>query len=245
MRLFSLILCLLTFNVFARDIILSDSNTVSLRGPVTDASIADVISELNTLSKIGNEKDPIYLILNTPGGSVMAGIQLMDYMNTLRRPVHSVANFAASMGFQILQSSPVRYITKYGTIMSHRIAGGVKGQFPQEVNSRLKHISDLGEVLDKQAVKRTKGKHTLKSYMELIRDEYWAVGDNSIKDGFVDEVATLKCDTTLDGTVTKLVQVFIFVAEVEFSKCPIVSVVKVKNKEQEKDTLRFLSMENL
>jgi ATP-dependent Clp protease protease subunit len=243
MRLFlAMLLLLLSTNTLAKDITLNDQNTVVLRGPVTSQSVGDVMSELSALSKVGDSKDPIYLILNTPGGSVTAGIQLIEYMNTLRRPVHSVVQgMAASMGFQILQNSNIRYVTKYGTVMSHQASiGGVQGNLPGQVNSRLKSINDLVRVLDEQAVARTKGKHTLKSYQELIRDEYYAVGKSAVEDGFADEVVSLKCDESLDGTVTKNVQVFIFSVEVEFSKCPLITTAKVKNKEREEDTLRYL-----
>jgi hypothetical protein len=125
--------------------------------------------------------------------------------------------------------------------MSHQASiGGVQGNLPGQVNSRLKSINDLVRVLDEQAVARTKGKHTLKSYQELIRDEYYAVGKSAVEDGFADEVVSLKCDESLDGTVTKNVQVFIFSVEVEFSKCPLITTAKVKNKEREEDTLRYL-----
>lgn len=241
MKLFLVLLVLLSSNALAKNITLTDTNTVVLRGPVTSQSVSEVMEELASLSKVGNEKDPIYLILETPGGSVMAGIKLIEYVNTLKRPVHSVAIFAASMGFQILQSSPVRYITKFGTIMSHQASGGVEGNFPGQVKSRTNHLNDLMEVLDKQTVSRTKGKHTLKSYQELIRDEYYGVGEGAIKNSFADEIATLKCDETLDGTVAKTIQVFIFRVEVEVAKCPLIPTIKVKQPEREEDTLKFMT----
>jgi ATP-dependent protease ClpP protease subunit len=122
---FLAVLLLLMSSAFAKDIVLSSENTVSLFGPVDRSSIGEVMHELNRLSQVGKKEDPIYLVLYTPGGSVMAGLDLIQYMNTLRRPVHSVAIFAASMGFHILQNSPVRYVTKYATVMSHRASGGI------------------------------------------------------------------------------------------------------------------------
>jgi ATP-dependent Clp protease protease subunit len=229
---FVLALLLLMSTAFAKDITLNSENTVSLFGPVDRGSIGEVMHELNRLSQIGKKEDPIYLILYTPGGSVLAGLELINYMNTLRRPVHSVAIFAASMGFHILENSPVRYITKYATVMSHRANGGFQGDIPQQVTSRLNHVIQLVGKMDEQVVSRTDGKFDKKSYQELIRDEYWVVGDNAIKDGFADEVASLKCDDSLNGTIEKNFAVGPFLARVKLSRCPLITA-PIAEKEQE------------
>lgn len=241
MKLF-LALLLITFNVFSKEILLTEQNTVFLTGPVTDRSIAQITDDLVKVSNVGKSNEPVYLVLNTPGGSVMAGLDLMAFMNTLRRPVHVVANYAASMGFHILQSSKVRYVTKFGTIMSHRARGGFSGEIPQQVNSRLKHVIDLVTKMDEHVVSRTNGKHTLSSYSELIRDEYYAVGSNAIKDGFADSIAELKCSKELlEGKIKRTVQVFIFTAELTFSKCPLITnPVADDNSEQTKKVIKGL-----
>lgn len=232
MKLLLLLLALLSTTAFAKDINLNSENTVTLRGPVTSQSIDKAVKDIKALNSIENNNSPIYLILNTPGGSVSAGIELMNYMNTVRRPVHVVVNFAASMGFHILQSSEVRYITQYGTIMSHRINGGIEGDIPQQVQSRLNHAADLGKQMDKQVISRTQGKYTLQQYQDLIRDEYWSVGETAIEDKFADEIATLKCDSSLDGTETVVLNSMFFTAELEFNKCPILNTPTTNDPEQ-------------
>lgn len=222
---------LLMSSAFAREIILTDNNTVSLSGPVTAASIGEVMYELSVMSQKAEPSDTIYLVLNTPGGSVGAGMKLIEYMNTLRRPVTVIANYAASMGFHILQHSKERLVTQYATIMSHRANGGVAGDIPNQLGNRLKHITDLLTKMDIHIVSRTKGKQTLKSYAELIRDEYYALGDAAIADGFADEVVSLKCDESLNEYVTKEVAVLFFVIQVKMSKCPLASLPIVSEKE--------------
>lgn len=228
---FVLAFLLLVSTAFAKDITLNSENTVSLFGPVDRSSIGEVMHELNRLSQIGKKEDPIYLVLYTPGGSVMAGLELINYMNTLRRPVHSVAIFAASMGFHILENSPIRYVTKYATVMSHRAAGGFEGDIPQQVTSRLNRVIQLVDKMDEQVVSRTKGKFTKKSYQELIRDEYWVIGDNAIKDGFADQVASLRCDDSLNGTVEKAFAVGPFLLKFNLSRCPLITAPIVNKKE--------------
>jgi len=223
MKKMFLCLVMLTTQVFAKEILLNVDNTVNLRGPVTSESVSEVMQELNTVAKLGKAEDPIYLVLNTPGGSVSAGLHLMEYMNSLRRPVHVVSIFAASMGFHILQSSSVRYVTKYGTIMSHRASGGFQGEIPQQVQSRFKHTLDVLDKMDTQVISRTKGKYNKKSYMELIRDEYWAVGSDGIKDGFVDEVANLKCEPSLNVPKQITIQTMFGQINATFSQCPLIT----------------------
>jgi len=206
-----------------KDIILTKNNTVTLRGPVMSSTVSEVMQQLNELDKKGKDTDPIYLVLYTPGGSVVHGLNLIQYMNSLRRPVHSVALFAASMGFHILQNSKERYVTKYGTIMSHRASGGIEGDIPHQVHSRLKRITDLLEKMDEQVISRTNGKYNKKSYMDLIRDEYWGIGDNAVGDSFVDEVASVKCDESLNENSEKNFSTAFGPVEVTFSNCPLIT----------------------
>lgn len=225
MNFFMIAIFLICNSLFAseKQIVLNKDNTVVLRGPVTSSSVGDVMQKLSELNKKGESTDPIYLVLQTPGGSVVSGLNLIEYMNSLRRPVFSVANFAASMGFHILENSPKRYITKYGTIMSHRASGGFQGDIPQQVKSRFKHITDLLEKMDEQVISRTAGKFNKKSYSELIRDEYWAVGSNAIADGFADEVVTLKCDESLDGVSSQSISTIFGPVSASFSNCPLIT----------------------
>jgi ATP-dependent Clp protease protease subunit len=236
------LLMLLTTNVFARDILLTNENTVSLLGPVDDQSVSQLMQEINKLSQTGNKKDPIYLVLNTPGGSVFAGLELMQYVNTLRRPVHVVANYAASMGFHILQNSPKRYVTKFATIMSHRAHGGFRGDIPQQITSRLNHIISLVGKMDDEVIKRTKGKHSKESYSELIRDEYYAVGADAIKDGFADEVVKLKCDDSLNTYKDITINVVFFQIEAQVSNCPLITMPVAKKQEDTSKVLEYFSM---
>jgi ATP-dependent Clp protease protease subunit len=238
---FILSFLLLISSAFAKEITLTSENTVSLFGPVDRESIGQVMHELNRLSQTGKAGEPIYLILNTPGGSVMSGLELINFMNTLRRPVHSVAIFAASMGFHILQNSPTRYITKYATVMSHRAAGGFSGDIPQQVNSRLSHVIQLVDKMDEQAVSRTKGKISKKEYLEMIRDEYWVVGTNTIKDGFADEEASLKCDDSLNGTVDRLFFMGPFAIKAKVSKCPLLTAPVTENDNDSKELSRLIN----
>lgn len=81
---FVLLLMLLIPTAFAKEIVLTSENTVSLFGPVDRGSIGEVMHELNRLSQVGKKEDPIILVLYTPGGSVMAGLELMNKHKTFK-----------------------------------------------------------------------------------------------------------------------------------------------------------------
>ena len=235
-----LLLLMLSLAVNAKEITLTKLNTASLNGPVTAGSVSEVMQKLQEVASQGEASDPIYLVLNTPGGSVMDGLDLIQYMNSLRRPVLVVANFAASMGFHILQHSSVRMVTPFSTIMSHRANGSFRGDIPQQVNSRISHITQLVDKMDEHVVSRTSGKYNKESYMELIRDEYWSVGDNAIKDGFADEVVTLKCDDSLNSWTDKEVTVFIFNIKVKVAECPLITEpIFAGEQEQTEQVLKY------
>jgi len=145
------------------------------------------------------------------------------------------------MGFHILENSNKRMVTKYGTIMSHRANGGFQGDIPQQVKSRFKHVVDLLDKMDEQVISRTSGKFNKKSYSELIRDEYWAVGSNALNDGFVDEVVSLKCDSSLDGVTTKNIMTLFGPVSAAFSNCPLITEPVGLSPEQEINVKKTLT----
>src|SRR4051812_1505331 len=94
-------------------IVLTRKNTLVLNTQVNSESVGRIIKEARALDKqpkLTRNDAPIYLFLNTPGGEVETGIQMIDALNSLNRPIHTVTLFAASMGFQIVQGLGTRYI---------------------------------------------------------------------------------------------------------------------------------------
>lgn len=218
-----------------KSVTLSKKNTLVLNSEVTAESIGALIQKARTLdaaldselsSKLGGEKKPLYLYVYTPGGDIDAGFELIDTLNGLGRPVHTVTRFAASMGFQIVENLGDRYIVKNGIMMSHRAAGQMSGFFggrsPSQMENRqslwLRRINEM----DNQTVKRTNGKQTLASYQEAYADELWRTGSESVVEGYSDSVAAVKCDDTLNGT-TKHSMNFLGIITInyELDDCPL------------------------
>lgn len=98
-----------------KTITLNSDNFVALRDAVTWSSISKLQQDLLSLSAKLDDDEPIYLVLDTPGGSVMAGQRFIETVKGIPQPVHAVVLFAASMGFQITQAVDNRYNTKEDT----------------------------------------------------------------------------------------------------------------------------------
>jgi len=211
-----------SFSVQAETIVLSDQNTLSLNGPVDGHSMTRLMTNLQELNKI-DTKEPIYLLVNSPGGSIYDGFDFIRFAKTSKRPINTVTVFAASMGFQIVESLGTRYVTSFSTLMSHRAKGGFEGEFPGQLNSRYSHIMSHIHEQDAQVVARTNGKQTLESYAKLIQNEYWANSSKSIADGFADKEIDVSCDKSLQGTHSELIDLGFFAVDVEFSNCPLIT----------------------
>lgn len=213
-------------------IVLNDSNVLLFDLAVTESTVSDfqikVLDLLNSFvnSTLNGNKDPIYIVMNTPGGEIEAGLNLIDFLTSIDRKFHTINLFSASMGFHIAQSLNDRYVTKTGTLMSHKARGGFSGEFPGQLDSRYNYYLKRLQHMDEQAVKRTKGKHTLESYRALIENEYWCEGKDCVEQGLADEVGNFVCDSSLTGTKIDKVSFQFFgkmiTVSITRAKCPLI-----------------------
>lgn len=209
------------------DIVLTVDNSVVLDDVTCDEVTARVAKKAKELDARLASGEPIYLVLNTPGGCIDDGLNMIEVLKRLNRPVHTVVLFAASMGFQITQQLGNRYILRDGTLMSHKARGGFYGEFPGQLDSRYSYYLKRISRMDEQAAKRTNGKHTFQSYRNLIENEYWCDGVDCVAQGFADKVATAKCDKSLDGIRTEEIKFFFAGMRIQiflnYDKCPLIT----------------------
>ncbi len=230
-----LLLALLILPIFAigETITLTADNSVSLRDGVTWSSISRLQYELLQLSHRLSPDDVIYLVLDTPGGSVSAGEMLTETIKTIPQQIHAVVLFAASMGFQITQASHTRLIIGSGTLMSHRAKVGLRAQLDGEFESRLLYIKESIRIMESRSAKRVE--LTLGDYKKKIVNEWWEMGQNAVTAKMADAVVTVKCDETLvKETVLYKIQSLFGVATLRFSKCPLITIPinNISNKKQ-------------
>lgn len=235
-----LIALLMMVNVaFANSITLDAENTVSLRDAFDSGSVANVINKLQELHADLPEHREINLYLNSPGGSIIAGNELIKFINSLGREVNVICDFCASMGFQTFQGiNGKRYITKFGVLMSHKAYGGFRGEFPGQVQNRLDFWLKRVAKMDDIVVARTNGKQTLKSYQALYENEYWCNDTDCVEAGFADAVADVKCSKSLSGTTSQIVRSYFGTYEIFVSKCPLITgIIKYRKVDRDGDPL--------
>lgn len=227
MKNFLIALCLLfAGQAFAGDpITLTVDNTIAINDQFDGHSVSQIIKKARELDARIPSGDTIYLVINSPGGSIEDGLELIENLSNLKRPVVTISLFSASMGFQTVQALGDRYITKMGTLMSHRATGGFYGQMPGSLGTRYAFYLNRVLKLDENAVARSKGKLTKASYATLIQDEYWCSGQDCIEKGLADKIVSPQCDKSLTGTtnVSILQALMGAVVEIfaEYDNCPL------------------------
>lgn len=204
-------------------IVLSEKNTVSLNTPIMPDTARTAQEDLLAASDKLSKNDPIYLVLNTPGGSIEAGNEIIATAKGLPQKVHTITMFSASMGFQIVQNLDTRYMLPSATMMSHRAAvGGVQGNIPGSAFTRLYYFLEMVTNLDAIAAKRAG--MDFEQYQAAVAEELWLGSENAVAMNFADKIVNVQCDKTLRGPgKEQTISVFIFTVKVRYNKCPLIT----------------------
>ena len=174
---------------------LREYNTVVLRGRINWRSASSISNQL--LRKANNRRaETIYLVLDSGGGSIVAGNSIIATMKAIQKPIVCIALFAASMAHGILQNCTLRYITEDGVSMIHRARGGFQGYFNDgEVESQLKLWKAIVTKMEKQNAKRMNLEY--EEYKRLAANEFWCSGEECVKNNFVSYLIDIRCSTEL------------------------------------------------
>jgi ATP-dependent Clp protease, protease subunit len=174
------------YDIYSR---LLKERIVFLSSDVNDISASLVTAQLLFLESEDPDKD-IYLYLNSPGGSVTAGLAIYDTMQYIRPPVSTLCiGQAASMGAILLAAgaSGKRYALPHARIMIHQPMGGVQGQ-ASDIAIQAKEIlrirEELNEILSKHS-----GQSLEVIERETDRDRFMT-GLEAKEFGIVDHVIT-------------------------------------------------------
>lgn len=141
------------YDIYSR---LLKDRIIMLSGPVTDELANSIISQLLFLDAQDSEKD-IYLYINSPGGSVTAGLAIYDTMNFVKADVQTIVmGMAASMGSFLLTAGAKgkRFALPNAEIMIHQPLGGAQGQ-ATEIEIAARHILKTRERLNEILSERT------------------------------------------------------------------------------------------
>lgn len=176
------------FDIYSR---LLKERIIFLSGPIEDHTANLVIAQLLFLASEDPKKD-ISLYINSPGGSVTAGLAILDTMNFVKPDVATVCvGMAASAAAVILAAGQKgkRFALPNAEVMIHQPWGGAQGQ-ATDIEITAKHIIATRERLNKILSKAT-GQPLSKVEKDVDRD-YFMMADDAKTYGIIDEIFTNK-----------------------------------------------------
>lgn len=174
------------YDIYSR---LLKDRIIMVTGPVEDTMANAIIAQLLFLDSQDNKKD-IYMYVNSPGGSVSAGLAIVDTMNLIKSDVQTIVmGMAASMGTIIASSGTKgkRFMLPNAEYLIHQPMGGA-GQGTQQTDiaivaeSILKTRNKLEKILSDNS-----GQPINKIHNDCERD-HWLNAQETLTYGFIDEI---------------------------------------------------------
>jgi ATP-dependent Clp protease, protease subunit len=169
------------FDIFSR---LLKERVIFVNGAITDDVASVVVAQLLFLESEGD--DAIHLYINSPGGSVTAGLGIYDTMNFVGCEINTLAiGQCSSMGSLLLAAGDSRKALPNARIMVHQPSGGVSGS-QSDIQIQAEEIKKLREKLEAIYAKHT-GKDVDVIRKALERDSYMNA-EEAVLFGIVDEI---------------------------------------------------------
>jgi ATP-dependent Clp protease protease subunit len=172
------------YDIFSR---LLEERIIFLAGPITDSVANLVIAQILFLASKDSKKD-IKLYINSPGGSVTAGLAIYDTMQYVSCDVSTICiGMAASMGATLLAAGGKgkRFALPNSEILLHQVAGGIKGQ-AADIEIEAKQILKIKGKLNQILAEHT-GQPLKKVEKDTDRDFYLSA-EEALKYGIIDKV---------------------------------------------------------
>lgn len=174
---------------------------VMLNGPVDDNSANLVVAQLLFLES-ENRNKPINFYINSPGGSVTAGLSIYDTMQFINPEVHTIVlGQAASMGSFLAQAGAAghRYVLPESRTMIHRVSSGTRGTSGSvhvqelEFEDAKRHFEEskrLNQRLTELYVHHNTANKTYEELFETMKFDTFLSAQEAVENGFADKVIT-------------------------------------------------------
>lgn len=172
-----------TFDVFSR---LMYDRIIYFTGVVNEDTCNTAVAQLLYLSSV-DERD-INMYINSPGGSVVDGLGLVDTMNYIPCDISTTCiGMAASMGSVLLSNGAKgkRFVLPHSRVMIHQVSSGAQGVLKDleiELEQTRRCKNDIYKIL---------AENTNKSFEEIEKDcdrNFWLIGKEAVEYGIVDDV---------------------------------------------------------
>ena len=171
---------------------LKDQRVIMVCEQIDDISAERVSKELLELDQ--KEVGDIVLYINSPGGCVHSGLQIIDTMNFIHSDVITInTGMAASMGFCILVNGAKgkRFSLPHSHAMAHQVSSGTSGMI-EDMQIRLDHAKRLNRVLMTHIAKSIN--KSFKEVMEMVDRDMWFNAKEMLKLGGIDAIIKDKDD---------------------------------------------------
>ena len=177
-----------SYDIYSR---LLNDRIIFLQDEVNDTTASLVVAQMLYLEAQDPDKD-IYFYINSPGGSISAGMAIYDTMNYIKCDVSTICiGMAASMGAFLLSSGAKgkRFALPNSEIMIHQPLGGMQGQ-ASDIKIHADHILKIRDKLNKLLAEQT-GKPLKTIERDTERDNFMSA-DEAAEYGLIDKVITKK-----------------------------------------------------
>ena len=170
----------------AGDAVVLSDRLIELNDAISQPMVKSAQAKLLEFDSQGHE--PIWIRINSPGGSVDAGLILVDTMKAVESPIHCIVESKAySMAAIILTYCDRRYGFPHATYMLHEASYGTVGEDPQN-RSKLDFLTKYLDAVHEEIARNIK--MDVKAYRARIRDAWWLLSDEALKIGLIDQIIT-------------------------------------------------------
>ena len=175
-----------SYDIYSR---LLKDRVIFLNGQVEDNMANLIVAQLLFLESEDPDKD-IYLYINSPGGSVTAGMAIYDTMNFIKPNVSTLCmGQACSMGAFLLAAGEKgkRYALPSARVMIHQPLGGYQGQ-ATDMEIHMDEMKKIKKFLTQKIADNSK--HTLKKVTKDCERDYFMSAEQTLQYGLIDEIKT-------------------------------------------------------
>lgn len=177
------------------------SNVILFNVPVMAETVDVTIEQIERTT--GNT---VYLVIDSPGGSVVDGAKLIDYIKYSGKNIVTVCdNICASMGFQLLQVGKQRYMTPKAIQMAHPASGGAAGTI-ENMYELIKMFKLYVDRMDAETAKRAGIPYD--KFKHMVADNIWVETPEALSLGLADGVVYVSSNNKvniLNETIKKYV----------------------------------------
>ena len=175
-----------SYDLYSR---LMKERIVFFHGEVEDNMCNVVVAQLLFLES-ENSEQPISMYVNSPGGSVYAGLAVYDVMQYIKCPVHTyVTGMAASMGSFIAQAGEPghRYVMPRSITMIHQPSSGTRGKISDMEIDLMESLRIKKEMTELYVQHNSKGT-SYERFAELMDRDRWLTAPMAVELGLADQV---------------------------------------------------------